>query len=113
MEITNNNVIIVLIVASALVLSTNARSLKSMKTEDEQKMFFRRPLPPFLGGRGFGRPAFGLGPGLGFGPFGGIAGGSDLGSGGLGFSSGTGSTSPSVAGGQADGSDAAFGDQKP
>ncbi|KAJ8550200.1 hypothetical protein K7X08_033907 [Anisodus acutangulus] len=83
------------LVACALVLSTNARSLsmKATKAEDEQKTFFHHPLPPFfggIGGHGLGRPVFGLGPGLGFGPFGGIAGGSDLGGGGLGFGAGTG-----------------------
>ncbi|XP_060174372.1 glycine-rich protein 23-like [Lycium barbarum] len=88
-----NIFLIVVLVACTLVLSTNARSLNSMKAtkpEDEQKTFFRHPLPPFLGGHGLGRPVFGLGPGLGFGPFGGIGGGSGLGGGGLGFGAGTG-----------------------
>uniref|UniRef100_A0A3Q7EX57 Glycine-rich protein n=1 Tax=Solanum lycopersicum TaxID=4081 RepID=A0A3Q7EX57_SOLLC len=69
---------ILLIVASTLVLSTNAiRSLDSMKSQsDEHMKFVRHPiLPPFLGGHGLGRPAFGVGPVIGFGPFGGIVGG--------------------------------------
>ncbi|KAF3646184.1 hypothetical protein FXO38_19280 [Capsicum annuum] len=82
--------IILLIVACALVLSTNARILNSMKGEDEEKILFPHPLSPFLGGHGLGRPGFGAGPGLGFGPFGGISGESGLGGGGMGFGAGTG-----------------------
>ncbi|KAK4348049.1 hypothetical protein RND71_034388 [Anisodus tanguticus] len=86
-----NILLTVVLVACALVLSTNARSLslQATKAEDEQKTFFRHPLPPFLGGiggHGLGRPVFGLG----FGPFGGIAGGSGLGGGGLGIGGGSG-----------------------
>ncbi|TMW96379.1 hypothetical protein EJD97_007462 [Solanum chilense] len=85
---------ILLIVASTLVLSTNAiRSLDSMKSQsDEHMKFIRHPiLPPFLGGHGLGRPAFGVGPVIGFGPFGGIVGGvGPNNGGGLGFGTGTG-----------------------
>ncbi|XP_015065270.1 glycine-rich protein 5 [Solanum pennellii] len=85
---------ILLIVASALVLSTNAiRSLDSMKSQsDEHMKFVRHPiLPPFFGGHGLGRPAFGVGPVIGFGPFGGVVGGAGPNNGGgLGFGTGTG-----------------------
>ncbi|XP_016511695.2 uncharacterized protein LOC107828833 [Nicotiana tabacum] len=108
MAVTNILVIIVVLVASALVLPTNARSLsmKATKAKDEQETLFRPPLPPYLGrigGHGIGRPAFGVGPGFGGGfgnnPFGGISSGSGLGGGGLGFGAGTGTGFGSSIGG--------------
>lgn len=90
---------ILLIVASTFVLSTNGiRNPDFMKTQsDEHMKFIRHPiLPPFFGGHGLGRPAFGVGPIIGFGPFGGIVGGGSPNGGGLGF--GIGSESGTVAG---------------
>ncbi|XP_055805470.1 glycine-rich protein 5-like [Solanum dulcamara] len=93
--------IVLLIVASTLVLSTNAiRSPNSMKAQSNEHMkFISHPiLPPFFGGHGLGRPAFGVGPVIGFGPFGGIVGGGGPNGGGLGFGGGGGSGSGSGSG---------------
>ncbi|XP_009803424.1 glycine-rich protein 23-like [Nicotiana sylvestris] len=85
--------IIVLMITSVLVYPTNARNLALMEAKsaaDEQKEYFRHPLPPFFGGfgglRGGIRPPFGLGAGVGgfgggFGPFIGGGGTSTIGAG--------------------------------
>ncbi|XP_060193971.1 glycine-rich protein 23-like [Lycium barbarum] len=64
--------VIVLIITSVVAYPTSARSLMAMKAKaaaDEQKEYFRHPLPPFFGGfggmRGGIRPPFGLGAGIG------------------------------------------------